>query len=228
MFIFSIIIYIFAALVFLSIGPIVLIIALVYPRGLFKLVSPFCRLMVYSFGCSVLYNKKIPNDEAFVIMANHCSFLDVFAIPTVFQGKFSAVAADKNFKIPIYSIFLKRMKVVPIDRSNREQAIAGIKKAELLIKKGYNIVILPEGTRTSDGSLGPFKKGGFHLAINTKARILPITTKGLFDIKPINRLTINPGKIFINVGEPIETHNKSVDELLKETRQIFHAMINNQ
>ena len=228
MFFLSIIIYIFAAIVFLSIGPIILILALVYPQGLFKLVSPFCRLMVYTFGCSISYNKKIPEDEAFVIMANHCSFLDVFAIPTVFQGKFSAIAADKNFKIPIYSTFLKRMKVVPIDRSNREQAIAGIKKAESLINEGYNIVILPEGTRTSDGNLGPFKKGGFHLAINTRARILPIITKGLFHVKPINRFTIRPSKISINVGKPIDTHNKSVDELLKETRQIFRTMINNQ
>lgn len=224
----SLLIYIFAALVFISIGPIVLIVALIYPRGLFQLVSPFCKLMVYAFGCSVSWNRKIPKDQAFVIMANHCSFLDVFAIPTVFQGKFSAVAADKNFKIPVYSIFLKRMKVVPIDRSNRAQAIAGIKKAESLIKDGYNIVILPEGTRTKDGHLGPFKKGGFHLAINTKARILPITTKGLFHIKPINRFIIKPGKISINVGNPIETDNKTVDDLLDETRQIFQTMIKNQ
>ena len=120
------------------------------------------------------------------------------------------------------------MKVVPINRSNRAQAIAGIKKAESLIKDGYNIVILPEGTRTKDGNLGPFKKGGFHLAINTKARILPITTKGLFNIKPINRFIIKPGKISINVGNPIETDNKTVDDLLEETQQIFQTMIKNQ
>ena len=224
----SSIIYLFAGVVFVTIGPIILIFALINPKGIFSIVSPFCQLMIYVYGCTISWNKKVPKNEAFVIMANHCSFLDVFAIPCVFTGKFSAIAAEKNFKIPIYSLFLKRMKVVPIDRSNREQAIEGIKKAETLIKEGYHIVILPEGTRTRDGKLGNFKKGGFHLAINTKARILPITTNGLFSIKPTNRFTIKPGKIKINVGEPINTKNKTVDELLLETQQKFNIMMRNQ
>ena len=223
----SLIIYMFASLVFIILGPIILIVGLMYPKGIFALVSPFCNLMVHVFGCTISWNRKIPEDESFVIMANHCSFLDVFAIPSVFRGKFSAIAAEKNFKIPIYSLFLKRMKVVPIDRSNRTQAIEGIKKAESLVKEGYNIVILPEGTRTKDGALGPFKKGGFHLAIITQVRILPIITKGLYHIKPINRFTIKPGKISINVGEPIETNNKNVDELLLETRHKFQEMLKN-
>ena len=222
----SIIIYLLAAIVFLLIGPILLIISLLYPKGLFKLIIPFCKLMVAVYGCSLSANKRVPEDETFVIMANHCSFLDVFAIPTVFTGKFSAVAASKNFKIPVYSIFLRKMRVVSIDRSNREQAIAGIKQAEKLIKEGYHIVILPEGTRTFDGNLGVFKKGGFHLAINTKARILPIVTQGLYNIKPIHRFNIHPGKITIQVGNPIDTHNKSVNDLLVETEKIFQDMLN--
>jgi 1-acyl-sn-glycerol-3-phosphate acyltransferase len=224
-FISSILIYLFGAITFSIVGLILLIIILVYPKGIFKLVIPLCNLMIKVFCCRLSYNKRVPSSETFVIMANHCSFLDVFAIPSVFTGKFSAVAASKNFKIPIYSVFLKKMKVVSIDRSNREQAIKGIKRAEKLIKEGYHIVILPEGTRTSNGSLGQFKKGGFHLAINTKARILPIVTKGLFQIKPINRFTIYPGKIKINVGNPIETANKEVDELLLETKTIFKKML---
>ena len=227
-FIFSIITYFLGAITFSIVGLILLIIILVYPRGIFKLVIPLCNLMIRVFGCQLSYNKKVPTNETFVIMANHCSFLDVFAIPSVFTGKFSAVAASKNFKIPIYSIFLKKMKVVSIDRSNREQAIKGIKRAEKLIKEGYHIVILPEGTRTANGSLGQFKKGGFHLAINTKARILPIVTQGLFQIKPFNRFTIYPGKIKINVGNPIETANKEVDELLLETKTIFEKMLEEQ
>ena len=86
---------------------------------------------------------------------------------------------------------------------------------------------MPEGTRTKTGDLGEFKKGGFHLAVNTKASILPIITKGLFEIKPINRKTIKPGKIHIKVGEPIASTNKTVDELLDETKSKFQDMINN-
>ena len=88
-----------------------------------------------------------------------------------------------------------------------------------------HVVILPEGTRTHDGKLGKFKKGGFHLAINTHAKILPIITKGLYEIKPINRWTIKPGLITINVGNPIDAKNKKVDDLLEETRNQFTMML---
>ena len=134
---------------------------------------------------------------------------------------YSAVAASMNFKIPVYSLFLKKLRTISIDRSNREQAIAGIKQAEQVLKDGYHIVILPEGTRTITGELGHFKKGGFHLAKNTNARILPIVTRGLFNIKPKNRWTIYPGTIEIKICKPIETDNKEINQLINETKNHF-------
>ena len=67
--------------------------------------------MIFMFGCSIKILGNFPTDENFVIMANQSSFLDVFAIPTVFKGKFSAVAASLNFKIPVYSAFLKYLRI---------------------------------------------------------------------------------------------------------------------
>ena len=69
--------------------------------------------------------------------------------------------------------------------------------------------------------MGEFKKGGFHLASNSQALILPIITKGLFKIKPTNRWTIKPGIIEIYIKDPIKTQGKTVDELLQETRDVF-------
>ena len=195
----SIFLYLFGWLIFFFIGPFVLIIIFIYPSSAYRLLILWCKFMVTVFGCSINSKSKVPENETFVIMANHESFLDVFAIPSVFTGKFSAVAASKNFKIPIYSLFLKKLKVISIDRDNREQAIKGITQAEELLQQGYHIVILPEGTRTQTGELGKFKKGGFHLALNTNARILPIVTKGLFQIKPITRWSIKPGVIDIHI-----------------------------
>ena len=219
------ILYFRAGLVFAIAGPILLIIIFIFPKLLYKTIVPWCKLMINMFGCSIITKGKIPSNQTFVIMANHVSFLDVFAIPSVITGKFSGIAASKNFKIPIYSIFLKKLKVISIDRSNREQSIKGVKQAEKLLKEGYHIAILPEGTRTKTGNLGEFKKGGFHLAINTKSSILPIVTKGLFKIKPTTRKTINPDKIFVEVGDPIRSANKTVEELLTETRNIFKEML---
>ena len=159
----SFFIYIRAFLTFLIIGPVLLVIIFIYPRLLYWLVVPFCKLMIFMFGCRIKVYGKFPQNECFVIMANHASFLDVFAIPAVLKGKFSAVAASMNFKIPVYSLFLKKMRTIPINRSNKEEAIASINKAQEVLKEGYHIVVLPEGTRTTSGALGKLKKGGFRI-----------------------------------------------------------------
>ena len=217
----SILIYLRALLIFFIIGPILLLVSIIHTKFLYFIVIPWCRLMIFMFGCKVNVKGSFPDNESFVIMANHQSFLDVFAIPIALKGKFSAVAAAKNFNIPIYRSFLKKLKVVSIDRSNLENSIKGITQAEKVLKSGYHIVILPEGTRTLNGKLNSFKKGGFHLAINTKARILPVITRGLFDIKPKNRWFIKPNTIDIIIGNPIPSKNKTVNELLDDTYKIF-------
>ena len=225
----SITIYLSAFAVFFIIGPCVLILVVMRPAHASKYIIPFCKLMIWVFRCEIKVHGTFPsNEETFVIMANHASFLDVFAIPCVFSNNknFSAIAASKNFKIPIYATILKKLNVISIDRSNREQSIKGIQKAEQVLKDDYHITILPEGTRTPTGELGVFKKGGFHLAVNTKANILPILTKGLFKIKPINRWTIKPGLIEVHIKEPIRTKGKTVDELLEETRSVFLKTLN--
>ena len=222
----SILIYLRALLVFFIIGPILLLLTLIYTKLIYIIVIPWCRFMIFVFGCKIHINGELPENESFVIMANHQSFLDVFAVPIALKGKFSAVAASKNFKIPVYKTFLKKLKVVGIDRSNLENAIQGITEAEKVLKSGYHIVILPEGTRTMSGKLNSFKKGGFHLARNTKARIVPIIVKGLYDIKPKNRWYIKPGRINIIVEKPISTDNKTVEELLNETYTVFNNHLN--
>lgn len=220
--IYSLFIYLRSFITFFILGPIILIVIFIYPSAIYPLIISFCKLMIWMFGCSLKISGHFPDNKNFVIMANHVSFLDVFAIPSCFKGKFSAVAASMNFKIPIYATLLNQLKVVSINRSNNEEAIKSIKKAEKVLNSGYSIVVLPEGTRTLDGKLADFKKGGFHLAKNTESDILPIITNGLFNIKPKNRWNIQPGIIEINIMRPINSKNKSVDELLKETYDVFN------
>ena len=78
---------------------------------------------------------------------------------------------------------LKRINAIPIHRFNHAKAIDALKTAESQIKQGYHIAIFPEGTRTITGKLNKFKKGGFHMAINTNTKILPIIVQGLYEIK---------------------------------------------
>jgi 1-acyl-sn-glycerol-3-phosphate acyltransferase len=159
-----------------------------------------------------LYPKIVgsfPKNGTFIIMMNHSSFLDIFLFPLFMQGIWSGVTAQENFKYPILSTILKRLNAISIDRTNKKMAIQSIYLAEQAINTGYHIGIYPEGSRTITGRMGPLKKGGFHMAINTQTPILPVGISGVFSVKPKNRWWMKPGPIVINIGKPICVNKES-------------------
>ena len=126
----------------------------------------------------VFGRENMPPGETFVIMSNHQSFYD---IPVLFQAlklRVRMVAKKELYVIPLWSHAMRAAGFVEIDRSNRHQAIRSLKAAETALAGGTNIWIAPEGTRSSTGRLGPFKKGGFQMALATGARILPVSIDG--------------------------------------------------
>ena len=136
-------------------------------------------------------------------MMNHTSFVDVFLFPLIPTGTYTGVTAAENFKLPIFSRLIKQINAIPIDRKNIDSAINSIKIAESVLNKNIHIGILPEGTLTINGKLNSLKKGGFHMAINTKCSIVPVGISGSFKFKPKNRWWLIPCKININIGEII-------------------------
>ena len=120
---------------------------------------------------------------------------------------------------------LKSFKAIPVYRKDRKKALQAIKNAEIIIKElGYHVVIFTEGTRTTTGKLQKFKKGGFHMALNTQVPILPLVVKGGFKFKPKNRWYIKPSIIDISVGEPIDINQYSIetlDKLIEDTHKVF-------
>src|SRR5262249_26486768 len=92
-----------------------------------------------------------------------------------------------------------------IDRQNAASARRTIDHAADRIRQGCSVVIFPEGTRSRDGRLGPFKKGGFHLAINSGADVVPVAIRGTREVMPRGSLLIRPGVVDIEIGEPIST-----------------------
>ena len=188
------------------------------------------RIQLLLLGAWVRRKNKIPKDGQYIIMMNHTSFADVFFSCQPLRGKYTAILASFNFKIPIWNRMLKSFKAISVNRKNKLKAIESIKQAEHIIKNlGYHIVIFPEGTRTIDGKLQKFKKGGFHMAINTQTPIIPVAVKGGFKYKPKNRWYIKPTIIDIEVGDPIDVKNYSindVDALLEQTNSIFKKLLN--
>lgn len=218
--IFTIYFYTIALFLFGITGIITFFISIFLPGIFYTSLKILCRIFLITIGVKLKIKGKFPDGGPFIVMANHGSLIDPFLWGAFMDRKFTGIIARKNLKYPVYGWLLRRLKAIPIDRKNRENAIKGIKKAEEVIKEGYHIGIHPEGTRTLHGKMNPLKKGGFHMAINTNTPILPVGFNGAFNFKPKTRVTIKPGKISVKIGEPIlpEIYNSlTMDELISFT-----------
>ena len=155
----------------------------------------------------------------YLYMFNHVSMFDQFMIGAYIGHYITAVAAIETFRYPIFGLILKKYGIIPIVRQKIRKAIASLKDAEEAIKQGTSFLISPEGTRTLNGKIGPFKKGPFHLAKNTNATIVPIALKGGFRAKRKNDWRLHPGVLTVVFGDPITSINyKKLD--IKELRDL--------
>lgn len=149
--------------------------------------------------------EKIPDGEPFVIMANHRSYYDIPVIFCTVPGRVRMVAKKELFRVPLFGAAMKAAGMVRIDRENRRSAIESLNESRDLLADGTRVYIAPEGTRTKTGELGPFKSGGFHLAIDAKVRILPVALEGTEKAMPASGLVVYPGaKVRSTVLDPID------------------------
>jgi 1-acyl-sn-glycerol-3-phosphate acyltransferase len=152
--------------------------------------------------------QRVDWSRSYVVMTNHQSYLDIPAIAVALDGKVRFVAKKELFRIPVFGPAMKAAGIVRIDRQNREAAIASLREAAAALRgAGHHIWIAPEGTRSLDGKLGPLKKGGFVLAVDTGAPILPAAVIGTRDaMRPKGGWTIRRGvRARIVFGAPVET-----------------------
>jgi len=127
---------------------------------------------------SVVGRELAPENEAFVVMSNHQSLYDIPVLFQALQRRVRMVAKSELFRVPIWAGAMRNAGFVELDRKNRVAAMRSLERAKKAIADGTSIWIAPEGTRSPTGALGEFKKGGFHLAIGTGARILPVSIDG--------------------------------------------------
>jgi 1-acyl-sn-glycerol-3-phosphate acyltransferase len=105
-------------------------------------------------------------------------------------------------------------ELVPVDRSDREAAISSVQAATAVLHKGLHMVIYPEGTRSSDGRLLPFKKGPFHLAVDSGVPIVPVTILGTYESWPKGRFALHRGTAVVVFHSPINPHDYADRDLL--------------
>lgn len=153
---------------------------------------------------TVSYVEPIVKTDRYLIMANHNSFID---IPILFKTMpfYTYFIAKKELKkIPLLGWYIKAYGMIYIDRSDSKKAQESIAIAASLIEAGKHVIIFPEGTKSKDGKIGPFKKGGFHLAQQANVAILPIKIEGAQFVWPNKKpFQLKRGTISVKIGAKI-------------------------
>ena len=126
--------------------------------------------------------------------------------------QFKWLAKKELFSIPFFGWAMAAAGYISIDREGTRETVEAMNEAAQKIREGMSLVIFPEGSRSPDGSIQPFKKGGFTLAIKSKVPIVPISITGSREIMPKDKLTSTSGEIRIRIGHPIETQNYSLKD----------------
>jgi 1-acyl-sn-glycerol-3-phosphate acyltransferase len=157
----------------------------------------------------------------YIFMSNHQGAYDIFTLLAHLPYQFKWLAKKELFSIPFFGWTMAAVGYISIDRGGTRDTVEAMNEAAQKIRDGMSVVIFPEGSRSPDGSIQPFKKGGFTLAIKSKVPIVPIAISGSRDIMPKDRLTVAPGEIRMFVGHPIEIQHTSLREresLMKKVR----------
>lgn len=163
-------------------------------------------------------------DSSAIYMCNHQSNYDIPVLLGRLPVQFRWLAKAELFRIPIFSRGMKGCGYISIDRSDRKAAFASLKRAADTIRNGTSVMIFPEGTRSVDGDILPFKKGGFVLAVDAGVPIIPIILRGTWSIMPKDRWLIKPRPITLEILAPIETSGytrKTKDELMAHVRRVM-------
>jgi len=172
----------------------------------------------------IVGKEKIKKGQTYIIISNHQSQFDILALVTRLGIQFRWIIKKELLKIPLFGYALLASRNIFIDRSNTKESIESINRGMKRLPKGTSIMVFAEGTRSPDGKIHPFKKGGFVLAIDYGLPILPITINGSRKVLPKGSVVFTPGEIEVIVGDPIDTRGytrESLPELMERTRQVI-------
>ncbi len=160
-----------------------------------------------------------------ILLPNHVNLFDLFVLSSVWKSDTSVVFKKEFLNIPLMGKVMISLGMLPIDRSNRKTSIQSLRNLSQNIRDEERAVLMfPEGTRSKDGNVQAFKKGAFHIALQTKAPLLPVLTQGMHQIMPQGSLVAYPGTIRMVYLPPITTDSwrpHNMNENIQKVRAQF-------
>src|SRR5216683_4377714 len=206
------------------------------PLILLTLVTKSATLMYWTGVKMVVYVTRIAGEKVTVegrenippgvclFAANHTSNADAPAIVGAIPRRIAILGRKSLFDIPIVGSAFRLAKFVPVDRGNRDAALASVKQAVEYIKTGLSFLVYPEGTRSPDGRMHRFKKGSFVMAIEAGVPIVPVVCSGAHRIMKKNSLVIHPGRVTVRFGKPIDVSSYTVEQRSVLAQQVHDVI----
>lgn len=155
--------------------------------------------------------ERLDPAKAYAFMANHQSNYDIPVLLGCLPVQFRWLAKAELFKVPLFGRAMRAAGYISIDRADRSSAFQSLGEAAGALRRGVSIMIFPEGTRSLDGVLRPFKKGGFVMAINAGVAVVPVVIRGTFAIMPKRAWLIRPRAVALEIGEPIASSGYTLE-----------------
>jgi len=208
----------------LLVGPFLLLYALITRdvRPLYHVATFLAITGVRLAGIRIheVGKENIKPGQNYIFMSNHASNLDPpIEIPRIHE-RCSVLVKKELFRIPILGTGMHLARLVPVDRSNREAAIESVREGVAVLRQGLHMLIYPEGTRSPDGRLQPFKKGPFHLAIESGVPVIPLTILGTYEAWPKHRFALQAGIVTVVYHPSIDPKNyDDRDHLMAAVRE---------
>lgn len=196
------------ALVTVPLASLTIVFGLLDPhgKGVYRLNQLWSWLILCIAGISVKTAglNHIDPDRRYVFMVNHQSNVDIpVLINSLSQFQLRWIAKKELLWVPFFGWAMWASKHITIDRTNPLDAVKSLQRAKERIAAGISVVVFPEGTRSQDGKLLRFKKGGFLLAVQTGTAIVPVTINGSGALLPSGAWRLRPGTIEVTLGQAI-------------------------
>lgn len=174
----------------------------------------WARWILSAAGVTVQFEglEQLPAGPA-VLVGNHQGVFEILGLIAYLPHQPVFVTKQEAFSVPVFGTALKALGHIAVDRENPEKAIASIQKGtEQLRIRGDQVVFFPEGTRTRDGKLKPFKKGAFAFALQSTLPLIPFAVEGSYQALPPKQKVIHPGVVRIRFLTPIDTTGLSFED----------------